>query len=245
MRGVMYLEDEQRELLGKFVEAHLSTAKERRGPFICVWPHNDTQATFFHSRERESRFQGNLSDARVLARSGFLDESPGSGNSTVFTVLPIAVEQYQRSKERHLGRNRQQVFLSYCREDADSAQRLASDLQRSGFDVWLDTERLSGGSNWKVEIQGAIRGSEVFIALLSKASLSKRGYVQAELREAFEVLRELPQGDVFLVPVRLDDSKPMDIRLRDLQWIDLFPSYSLGFERLKADLAGTLARRQS
>lgn len=45
----MQLEDEQRELLAKFVEAHLSTAKENRGPFIATWPHNDKQATFFHS----------------------------------------------------------------------------------------------------------------------------------------------------------------------------------------------------
>lgn len=118
-----------------------------------------------------------------------------------------------------------QVFISYAREDLDAAQRLYSDLRRNGFRPWLDKTSLLPGQRWKVEIRKAIRRSDYVVALLSSNSVSKRGYVQRELKEALEILDEHPEGQIFLIPARLEECEPYHEALRDLHWIDLFPSY--------------------
>lgn len=93
----MYLEDPQRQLLAQFVEAHQSVPADSRGTFIVTWPHNDDQATFFHSKKQDLRFSGNLADAEALASEGLLKQAPGAGNSILFSVLPAGVAEYQGS----------------------------------------------------------------------------------------------------------------------------------------------------
>lgn len=81
----MLLEDEQKELLAKFVEAHRSAPKELRGDFLAHETLGTKQAEFVHLRVRGLRFSGNVSDARVLAGAGLLKMffgSKGSLNST-------------------------------------------------------------------------------------------------------------------------------------------------------------------
>ncbi len=45
----MLLEDEQYDLLAKFVEAHRNAPRERRGNFIAIQTMDEPQATFLHS----------------------------------------------------------------------------------------------------------------------------------------------------------------------------------------------------
>jgi hypothetical protein len=94
----MQLEDEQHELLAKFVEAHRSTPQERRGAFIASQIHNQPQATFLHSRVHGLSFQGSMSDAEILADAGFLRMSYGSGDNVTISVLPQGIEVYQKKK---------------------------------------------------------------------------------------------------------------------------------------------------
>ena len=125
-----------------------------------------------------------------------------------------------------------QVFLSYAREDSDSAQRLFHDLRERGVVVWFDQDALCGGERWKDAISQAISNSRFFIALSSTRSASKKGYVQKEIREALEVLNEFPDGGVFVTPVRLDDCRPSQLILNDLNWVDLFPSWAEGVQKI-------------
>jgi len=76
------------------------------------------------------------------------------------------------------------LFLSYAREDEVSASRLYRELVEGGVKVWFDRESLEPGANWKSEIKKAIRQSRYFIALMSSKSVSKKGFVQSELRPA-------------------------------------------------------------
>lgn len=124
------------------------------------------------------------------------------------------------------------VFISYAKEDVAYARRLNGDLARAGVDTWFDVERLLPGSNWRQAIEEAIRGCTHFAALLSTNSLNKRGYVQKELRIAFDVLEELPEGQIFILPLHIDDCSPQSRRLRDLQWVNMFPDWDLGLGRL-------------
>ncbi|MGE0086833.1 MAG: formylglycine-generating enzyme family protein [Desulfococcaceae bacterium] len=63
-------------------------------------------------------------------------------------------------------------------------------------------------------------------------SLSKRGFVQKELKLALDILGEFSDEDVFLIPARVDDCQTEDERLKYLNWADLFPSYEAGRDEI-------------
>ena len=130
-------------------------------------------------------------------------------------------------------------FISYAREDLTVATKLYEDLRALGAEPWLDKKKLVGGQNWQVAIRKAIRECSHFIALLSSNSLSKRGFVQKELRDAISILEEFPPDDIFVIPVRLEDVEPIQEALRNLHRIDLFPSYDAGLEELAKSLRQT------
>ena len=125
-----------------------------------------------------------------------------------------------------------QVFISYAREDVAIARRLRTDLKKAGIQTWLDEDDLLPGRDWKDEISKAIASCRYFIAILSENSTQKRGYVQKELKAALEIWEEFPSGDVFLIPVRVNECKTTYSKLKDLHWVDLFPSWKKGIEKI-------------
>jgi hypothetical protein len=136
------------------------------------------------------------------------------------------------SSPRPLPQDAPRVFICYAREDLALARRLYTDLKQAGVKPWMDSEDLLPGQNWKLVIKRVIKESTYLIALLSSRSLSKRGFVQKEIREAWNVVDELPPEEIFIIPVRLDECTPMDERLQELHHIDLFPSYEEGLQRI-------------
>lgn len=121
-----------------------------------------------------------------------------------------------------------QIFLSYAREDESAAKRLCNDLRTKGRDVWFDRDCLRGGERWQPAINRAIRKSDFFVALLSGESVTKRGMVQAEIQKALDVLEEMPEDRIYLIPVRLTECEPSHSRLSELHWVDLFPRWEGG-----------------
>lgn len=138
----------------------------------------------------------------------------------------------------------QQIFISYASEDRAVARRLYNDLAAAGLTPWLDTERLLPGQRWADVIADAIQHSSHFIVLLSSKSVSKRGFVQKELKIALDVLDQFPDSEIFVIPVRIDDCSPANIRLRELHWVDLWPSYENGLKALLHVLTGKPPRKQ-
>jgi hypothetical protein len=124
------------------------------------------------------------------------------------------------------------IFISYARENRDIAERLYMDLRRNNIDVWLDSKNLLPGQNWKLEIQKKIETAAFFLLVISKHSINKRGFVQKEIKEAIEILDEMPSNKIFIVPVRIDDTQPVDKQLQNLNWVNLFPSYEQGFGQI-------------
>jgi CheY-like chemotaxis protein len=125
-------------------------------------------------------------------------------------------------------KNDKKVFISYAREDYTEAFNLYSSLKENGIDVWLDTEDLLPGSKWEYEIRTAIKKSSFFIAIISKNSTNKKGYVQKELRMGLDILHEFPESQIYLIPVRLDDTLPISPILQELNWVDLFKDMDRG-----------------
>src|SRR5262249_8930179 len=54
-----------------------------------------------------------------------------------------------------------------------------------------------------------------------------------ELREALDLIEQLPAGKVFLVPARLEPCEVSHPELGELTWVDLFPSWDDGIRRLE------------
>jgi hypothetical protein len=113
------------------------------------------------------------------------------------------------------------VFVSYAREDQKKAREIYVHLVNAGFSAWIDQTELVGGEKWDVRIRDSISSSRVFVACLSTAAVSKRGYVQAELKQALKVLELVPEEFVFIVPVRLDPCV-IPSSLREFHVIDYF-----------------------
>ena len=105
------------------------------------------------------------------------------------------------------------IFISYAHEDQSFALEIYEILREQGLSPWLDVKKLLPEQEWKLEIEKAIRDSDIFIACLSKNSVDKKGFVQAELKRALDVADLMPEGKVYIIPVRLDEC---DVPIRTL-----------------------------
>lgn len=125
------------------------------------------------------------------------------------------------------------IFLSYAHEDYPHAKKLYDILNSiPAVDVWLDKESLLPGQRWELEIRKAIRASQFFLLLISRRSTEKKGFYQREIREALKVLEEYPDDKIFLIPVRLDNCEPHFEQLTTLQYVDLFPEWDVGLNKI-------------
>ena len=134
-----------------------------------------------------------------------------------------------------------QIFISYAHEDQALAIRLNDDLERDGFDPWLNCKRMEVGVEWEPTVEIEIQKSRYFLALISQQSLDKRGYIQKEIKLALRVVERLPFGDRFLLPIRIEKCDIVDPRLRRLHAFDLI-HYEDDYPRLVASIDG--ARRE-
>ena len=124
------------------------------------------------------------------------------------------------------------IFLSYAKQDIDVARKLYIDLNDNEISVWFDEVFLKPGQRWREAINTAIKKSKYFIALLSLNSISKKGYVQKELKIAFDILDEHPSSKIFIIPIRIDDCEPEDERIKSLHWLNLNQNWNDGINKI-------------
>ena len=125
------------------------------------------------------------------------------------------------------------VFISYARKDgAALAQRLQEDLKDTGFDAWLDTQRIAGGRVWSTEIEDAIKSCRVMVALMSPAS-----YASEICRS--EQLLALDQGNR-VIPVLAVKGSDRPVYLYARQYRDFadHANYAVRLAELLADIRG-------
>lgn len=132
------------------------------------------------------------------------------------------------------------VFLSYVREDEQVVRDLYRNLKEKGMQPWLDKEDLMTGVEWDRAIRKAIRQSDFIVICISSRTGVKRGYIQRELRLALDFYEELPPGEAFLMPVRLEECEVPEDLLK-YQHTDLFCED--GFERLIKSILSHWAKR--
>ena len=137
-----------------------------------------------------------------------------------------------------------QVFIAYGREDEHLAVRLYEDLDRAGFNPWIDLRKLLPGQNWPRAIEAAIDGADFFVPCFSGKSVRKKGGFQSEIRYALDCARQVPLDEIYIVPVRLDECVVPRTIQHELQYIDLFPNWDRGMEQLLTMLRLEAERRR-
>ncbi|HXF84844.1 MAG TPA: SUMF1/EgtB/PvdO family nonheme iron enzyme [Anaerolineales bacterium] len=120
------------------------------------------------------------------------------------------------------------VFLCHAHADRDAVRTLYARLRREGVDVWLDKEKLLPGADWEYEIRKAVREADVVVVCLSK-QFNQAGFRQKEVRLALDTAMEKPEGEIFIIPARLEECDVPE-SLSRWHWVDLFESD--GFQRL-------------
>ena len=103
------------------------------------------------------------------------------------------------------------TFLSYSRVNKDFALRLAKELKSEGFDIWLDQLDIPAGSRWDREVERALKESEIFMIILTPASVDSENVLD-------EIGYAIDNGKRFL-PVLLENCE-VPLRLRRFQYVD-------------------------
>ncbi len=133
------------------------------------------------------------------------------------------------------------IFLCHAKEDKPRVKELYHQLKEAGYHPWLDEEDLLPGQDWWAEIKKIISNPyNLVVVCLSAQSVTKRGVVQREIKRALDVLEEMPEDTIYLIPARLEDCRVPD-RLSDLHWVNLFEAD--GFEKLRQALDSELSKR--
>ena len=129
------------------------------------------------------------------------------------------------------------IFLAHANEDKTEVLKLYDRLNAKGYKPWMDKKDLIIGQNWREEIPKAISQSDIFIACLSQRSVSKSSFVPKEFRLALNEYAGKPPGEIYLIPLKLDDCEIPDlqetqlgVKMRDIQWLNYWESDS--FDKL-------------
>jgi formylglycine-generating enzyme required for sulfatase activity len=134
-----------------------------------------------------------------------------------------------------------QIFLCYARQDEDAVIELYQRLSAAGFKPWMDQEDIYPGEQWQGSIERAIQQSDFFVACLSTHAVSRRGFLQREIKGALERWQEKLHSDIYLIPARLEPCEVPE-ELRNFQWVDLYQER--GWTRLLRALQVGLERRR-
>lgn len=122
---------------------------------------------------------------------------------------------------------KEHIFVSYAREDAEFALRLAKDLLSVGESVWIDQLEtrpdIEPGARWDNVIERALREATSLLIILSPASANSL-YVKKELAFALNDGRTI-------IPVLYQPTE-IPLQLRNVQYVNFTKEYSDAFTQL-------------
>ncbi len=112
------------------------------------------------------------------------------------------------------------VFLSYARDDIDKVSAFYKKLEKEGWvKPWRDEEDLLKGEVWKSAISNYIEyEAHVVLVFLSKNAVGKNGYFQNEMRKAVEKAQSMPEREIFVVPILLEEDCEIPQMLKEYNW---------------------------
>lgn len=108
------------------------------------------------------------------------------------------------------------------------AELLKLRMAQQGYTVWIDSDRLGPGIDWREEIDQAIKKSRALIAVMSVEARASE-YVTYEWAFAWG-------AGVKIIPIMLKET-PLHPRLATLQYLDFTKRTARPWDRLLAALA--------
>lgn len=128
----------------------------------------DERGTLLELRdgERQNIFP---TDGRSIFGEHLPEEMEGAFAEIIESIfLELAIKYYQPSGVSSA--QKQNVFISYSRNDFKIANIIRGVLSGQGYDVWMDKYNMKGGQNWVKSIDDGIRNSWALILLMSHTS---------------------------------------------------------------------------
>jgi TolB-like protein len=118
------------------------------------------------------------------------------------------------------------IFLSYARDDAESAKRIADALRAFGMEVWFDQSELRGGDSWDSKIKTQIRTCALFMPIISAQTQRRtEGYFRREWKFGVERTHDMAAGVAFVFPVVIDETQETEAMVPEefmrFQWTRL------------------------
>jgi hypothetical protein len=120
------------------------------------------------------------------------------------------------------------LFLSHSSHDKTHVQKLACELQRAGFTVWLDEWRIRVGQCIATAIERALTDCRFVILVLSPHAVSS-GWVSREWKAKYWT--EVEEDRIRVLPVLVSKCE-VPLLLRTRRYVDLSVAYDEGVDRL-------------
>jgi len=83
------------------------------------------------------------------------------------------------------------------------------------------------GQLWQREIPKAVQASEVVIVCLSNKVRGRDGFISQEITSALDVAQELPEGTIYIIPLRLEVCEVPE-RLAKFHWVNWYDEVGYG-----------------
>src|SRR5258708_26454936 len=99
------------------------------------------------------------------------------------------------------------LFISHASADDAFVANLRKALEDLKIPVWVDSRSLQPGGKLAPEIEGAIRGAESFLVVLSPATVNSP-WVRREIAQALEVERGRKADGYRVIPLLLSGITP-------------------------------------
>jgi formylglycine-generating enzyme required for sulfatase activity len=132
-------------------------------------------------------------------------------------------------------RDPRQIFISHAHQDAAFAQRLAGDLRRAGYEIWIAPDSIPLGERWVEAINRALRESGIFLLVSTPHAVASE-WVQDETNYAIELATKRQMRFIRLDVAEADAPPFWTVR----QHVSFRNDYGDGLKRLLAALQGAV-----
>jgi hypothetical protein len=98
------------------------------------------------------------------------------------------------------------IFISYAREDLESARRIEDRLKSAGVEVWFDQKALQAGAKYENEIKARIADCEFFLPVISRSTNTGESFFWKEWNWAISRTAAQSKDRRFILPVIVDET---------------------------------------